>query len=461
MNIDSFWKIIDDAKAEAGQEDQTAMLKCTESRLSNLPANEIVEWFNIHHLYLDLAERKDLEYAASQCGIYLSDDSFLYFRGWLLSQGREVFSSVLNDPNTLSKYVKSPDSVRFEEFVYAGHGVYQNKAFLEEYGDEGMEQFRKEWLAKNPDKGEFGFDWALGNKYSLWDASAQHPLSDDRKDEIRTDLFAPSANKTIEVVKTNEELKDIEKILLAALPADSKEYRNLSISLFSGYNWGFGMLPAASQSFHQEMGELFKEAGWEHHEPKFENACPEYSKGKSRLYCHPTQISGPCEKDLVSEVCQLVSKATTCMVTKAEDRGRIFDITQEQYNAALEILRPEIERDLLKEFSLSNRNSDSDRHKVVMMKYRVLTLQNHTDTLSSALPYWKFTEDVLADLIAQKKIVKRPESNQFTSRNYITAPVYQLKEKPSLDYQIKSVSPKTSDVDLSAKRNSKHQTPER
>ncbi len=460
MNIKTFWEIIDEANAEAGDSGQEEMLKCTEDRLSKLPAKEIAEWFNIHHLYLKLAERKDLERAASNCGIYLSDDSFLYFRGWLLSLGKDAFYSILNKPETLSEYVSSPADVRFESFVYAGHEVYTQKAFAEEYGPEGMKQWRDNWFAENPDKGEFGFEWALGNKYSLWDASAQHPLSEDQKEEIRKDLFSRSENKEITVVKTNGDLKEVERVLLDMLPSESNNYRKLSVSLYSGYEWGFGMLPAALQSFHQEMKELFLAAGWECHEPTFANACPEYSKGKSRLYCHPTEISGPCEENLISDVCSLAAKATNCTVTKAEDQGRVFDITQEQYIGALKALRAEIEKDLLKEFSLPNKGSDSDRYETVMMQYRVMTLEHHTDSLSSMHPYWKYTEEVLQDLIAQKKIVARPEATSFSSWNYITAPEYQVKEDVQLDSQIRSAATRAAEGKPGSRSNVKEIEPE-
>lgn len=446
MKIDAYWKIIDDAKAEVGSNNQDAMLKSVETKLSELPAKEIAEWFNIHQQYLSLADRKDIEKAACDCNLYLSDDSFLYLRGWLLSLGKDAFYSVMNKPELLSEYVKASDDARFESFVYVGNEVYTDKAFLEEYGYDGMKRWKENWLAENPDKGEYSLEWALGNKYNIWEASAQKPLSKEEKEEIRKDLFAESDNKRIVVMKTNDELKDIEKVLIDLLPSDSKDYRNLSLSLYSGYHWGFGMLPAASQSFHEETGKLFKAAGWECHEPKFMSACPEYSKGKSLLYCHPTELSGPCEAVLISEVCELMAKATTCTVTKAEDRGRVFDVTEEQYTKALEFLRPEIEKDLLNEFSHPGRGSDSNRHETVMMKYKIMTLKHHTDSLASNHPYWKYTEDVLKDLISQKKIIERPEKTSFSSWNYVTAPEHLKKKKSNLDSSIKSASSRARDL---------------
>lgn len=438
MNIETFWNIIDKANVESDQKDQEAMLKSVESQLSRLPAKEIVEWFNIHHLYLDLADRKDVERAASNCGIYLSDDSFLYFRGWLLSLGKDAFYTILNTPDSLSEYVTSPADARFEGFVYAGHDVYTQKAFAEEYGPEGMQQWRDNWFAENPNKGDYACEWALESKYSLWDASAQNPLSDEQKEVIRKDLFSRSAGNEITVEKTDTESRAVEKVLLDMLPPESKEYRKLSISLYSGY--GFNMLPAGLEDFHQEMKDLFLAAGWDRHEPKYANTCPEYSKGKSRLYCHPTEISGPCEASLIPEVCRQIGRATKCTVMKAEDRGRVFDITPEQYMEALKVLRTAIEKDLLREFSLSDRRSDDDRHENVMLKYRVMTLENHTDMLSSLHPYWKYTGEVLNDLIAQKKIVERSDAASFRSQNYVTAPEYQAKDTIGIDAKIKSAS---------------------
>lgn len=53
-----------------------------------------------------------------------------------------------------------------------------------------MEQWKETWYAQNPDKGEFALNIALGDKYNIWDASANHPLNAAAKEEIRLDLFS-------------------------------------------------------------------------------------------------------------------------------------------------------------------------------------------------------------------------------------------------------------------------------
>jgi len=441
MKANDYWQIIDSSNQETAEKNQSAFLAAVDSKLYQLPSTEIVDWFNIHQNYMKLADNKAVEKAARDCSIYLSDDSFLYFRGWLVSLGKDAFYSILNNPDTLSNYVNDPSDTRFESFVYAGHDVYTKKTFLEEYGPDGTEQWKKNWLAENPDKGEYGLEWALGTKYDLWSASNQRPLSNDEKDAIKNDLFFQSKDNKIEILRSNTELKPVETVFADMFPDKNEDYRSFAISLYSGYEPGFGMLPAASDAFHKEMQALFSSAGWEYHAPLYMNASPEYSKGKSRLYCHPLKISGPCEANLVDEVISLVSKATECCILRVEDKGRIYDLSDDQYLAALEPLRSSIEKDLLIAFSNPNIGADSTCFENVVSKYCIPTLNNRTGMMSSTKPYWKYINDVYNDLIAQKKIVEKPKANSFSSRTYITATEFQVDCKsPSLDEQIQKAN---------------------
>lgn len=194
MDINKYWEVIDDARMKTGS-DQRAMLKCVETTLAQFSAKEIAEWFSIHQEYLHLATCENVEKAISLCNLSFSDDSFLYFRGWLLSLGKDAFYSIVNNPENLSAYIHSSNDARFESFVYPGSEVYINIAFSEEYGSEGMKQWKENWYAQNPDKGEFALNVALGDKYNVWDASAKHPLSAAAKEEMRLDLFSHSSGR--------------------------------------------------------------------------------------------------------------------------------------------------------------------------------------------------------------------------------------------------------------------------
>lgn len=194
MDINKYWGVIDDARFTTGN-DQEAMLRCVETTLAQLPAKEVAEWFSIHQEYLHLADCENTEKAISLCNLSFSDDSFLYFRGWLLSLGKDAFYSIMNNPEALSAYISASIDARFEGFVYPGSEVYVNKAFLEEYGLEGMKQWKESWYAQNPDKSEFALNMALADKYNIWDVSAKHPLSAAAKEEIRSDLFSHFSDK--------------------------------------------------------------------------------------------------------------------------------------------------------------------------------------------------------------------------------------------------------------------------
>lgn len=102
MTIDEFWRIIDEA------------------RYSTKRASEIPEWL-INHLSqindreiaeFDVHLRKCLDHSYDAqlwlgavvllggCG----DDSFEYFRGWLISQGREAFESAFADADSMATF---------------------------------------------------------------------------------------------------------------------------------------------------------------------------------------------------------------------------------------------------------------------------------------------------------------------------------------------------------------------
>lgn len=170
MKKEQFWRIINEINEEVGTGDQKTILnKCSE-KLSKLSAEEIASWKNIQTQYVELADRYDLQQACAKNHIYLSDDSFYYFRVWLLSQGEETFKAVLRGPGLLSRFVEDPNEARFEIFSYVSHDVYLKKAYTEEHGEEGFKKLEEEWRAKNPDEKEFDPYWLLYNMYDIYDA---------------------------------------------------------------------------------------------------------------------------------------------------------------------------------------------------------------------------------------------------------------------------------------------------
>lgn len=132
MNKETFWQIIDNARNSGiDPNDQTAMLNATEKELLNYPSQEIAAWHRIQYFYHKIAYRRDLWAACTATKSHDTDDGFIDFRSWLISQGREVYLRALHDPDSLAD-LDFPEGVAdFEAFGYVAHGAYAMKAALE------------------------------------------------------------------------------------------------------------------------------------------------------------------------------------------------------------------------------------------------------------------------------------------------------------------------------------------
>jgi hypothetical protein len=66
-----------------------------------------------------------------------SDDGFDYFRGWLLTRGREVFEAALANPDSLADVVDEED-VECEEMLYVAMHAYE-EVTGEDFEGSGMD----------------------------------------------------------------------------------------------------------------------------------------------------------------------------------------------------------------------------------------------------------------------------------------------------------------------------------
>ena len=152
MNIEKFWALIDSVNSQVDCNDKDSVLSVTKAKLCLLSSSEIVEWYKLYEAIHKDAYRDALWNACSQCGIHDSDDGFYYFRAWLISRGREVFTSVLANPNSLSDYVSDPESAEFELYSYISWQAYAEKACKEKLGENGYDDFRNNWISKNRER---------------------------------------------------------------------------------------------------------------------------------------------------------------------------------------------------------------------------------------------------------------------------------------------------------------------
>ncbi|GAA4956114.1 hypothetical protein HD597_001661 [Nonomuraea thailandensis] len=100
MDTTRYWQLVEDSRAGAGDEWEVAA-RLTD-RLSALPPAEIIAAAQAFWDLMAGSYRAPLWGAAYMINGGCSDDAFEYFRGWLITQGREVFERVVADPDSLA-----------------------------------------------------------------------------------------------------------------------------------------------------------------------------------------------------------------------------------------------------------------------------------------------------------------------------------------------------------------------
>lgn len=126
LTKDAFWDVIDKNRAAAGKDDQK-FLQQIHTELMELDVQEIGRFKGILEEYKDLAYMPRLWDAAklmNECGC--SDDGFIDFRAWLVSQGKETYLEALADSDSLAA-VDSPADCAFESFSYVADMAYEQK----------------------------------------------------------------------------------------------------------------------------------------------------------------------------------------------------------------------------------------------------------------------------------------------------------------------------------------------
>ncbi|MEV6717042.1 DUF4240 domain-containing protein [Lentzea sp. NPDC051208] len=103
MDPKTFWKLIADARASvADPPDGDAVAAAATTLLADRPPAEIVATQQVLWELLTASYQNPLWAAAYVINGGCSDDGFDYFRGWLVTQGEEVFTAALVDPDSLA-----------------------------------------------------------------------------------------------------------------------------------------------------------------------------------------------------------------------------------------------------------------------------------------------------------------------------------------------------------------------
>lgn len=125
MQNENFWELIHNSKVGANdcgeQADNLSQL------LSDLEPPEIVSFDEHLNRKLIDSYRWDLWAVAYIINGGASDDGFLYFRGWLIAQGKDYFEAALSDPESAANNAIVGAFNECEDILYVARQAYEEK----------------------------------------------------------------------------------------------------------------------------------------------------------------------------------------------------------------------------------------------------------------------------------------------------------------------------------------------
>lgn len=124
MNKDTFLEIMEGAKERCGR-DLRWMAHWLEGQLLEMQPKQILKFYAVLSGYKEAANKYGLWTVAEllkEGGC--SDEQFLYFRTWLIAQGKETNLAALEDPDSFADAVRY-ENCEFASLNYVGYEAYQ------------------------------------------------------------------------------------------------------------------------------------------------------------------------------------------------------------------------------------------------------------------------------------------------------------------------------------------------
>lgn len=188
MNKETFWDVIREVNYCTEDGDQEAILEATRKKLMEYSAADIARWHEIRGVYMDLAYRNDLWAACAATGTHCSDDGFIDFRSWLISQGRDVYMRVLQDPDSLAEVDIPAEGADFEVYGYVAINAYAQKKEIERNGLASVLKDYRAWIGREGQTDAEAYLWTLEYKNDIYQEIDAHPLGEKEKDEILSEV---------------------------------------------------------------------------------------------------------------------------------------------------------------------------------------------------------------------------------------------------------------------------------
>lgn len=122
-----FWALIEESKKYINNNDKKDFLI---KKLMTLGIDDIIAFETCFRTFYKDTYRSSLWGAAYIIKGGCSDDSFDYFRAWLIAQGMEVYHNAIKNPECLADYLESEEGnsdsfFEFEELLYVSLIAYE------------------------------------------------------------------------------------------------------------------------------------------------------------------------------------------------------------------------------------------------------------------------------------------------------------------------------------------------
>ncbi|OCA88096.1 molybdenum metabolism regulator [Bacillus sp. FJAT-27225] len=181
MERHEFWALIEKSK---GKENQAEWLT---EELAKRNAQEIIDFEFWFQGLLNESYQSNLWAAAYIVMGGCSDDSFDYFRGWLIGQGEEAYNQVMANPEYLADYIEEDNLgeegvPEYEELLSVGLDAYSLKKTGDtEWDDDTYDELQQALDKKGlKPQTDIDLDWDeddLEDMYPrLWERFGEEPL---------------------------------------------------------------------------------------------------------------------------------------------------------------------------------------------------------------------------------------------------------------------------------------------
>lgn len=197
---------------------------------------------------------------------------------------------------------------------------------------------------------------------------------------------------------------------------DKPIYTDTCFRIESGYEWGRGMSKEKTEAFFAEIKSLFSQNGFTIEDSKH-GGCPYVVLDKTRLYCHPQELSGPVEKGLIGRIETILTQGTTFQYLRTDTYDEILDLTGEEELAYYHETHDMTIKGLFREsFRTKRRNLYKNREQVlktIVGKLRVRTLREKC-AFANTGPAWQYIREIYEKMVTAGELVEgyRPAGSE-------------------------------------------------